>query len=178
MDIANDLGDQRVIAILKSNGAKAEQKSLLSIGITALIEFSNFTITLFMADLWLYNATDRKWEYINPSCTTCDANGVEADGTGELDLDGPRGRIKASMITYQDSLYVFGGYAYGGDSNFQQLYPVPSECTGSGDTCLPREQFYASLETKFFLNDLWRYDILLKSWTELKSPEADRKSVV
>ena len=88
-------------------------------------------------------------------------------------MDGPRGRIKASMITYQDSLYVFGGYAYGGDSNFQQLYPVPSECTwGSGDTCLPREQFYASLETKFFLNDLWRYDILLKSWTELKSPEA------
>ena len=76
------------------------------------------------------------------------------------------------MITHQDSLYVFGGYAYGGDSNFQQLYPVPSECTGSGDTCLPREQFYASLETKFFLNDLWRYDILLKSWTELKSPEA------
>ena len=130
------------------------------------------TRPLFMADLWLYNATDRKWEYINPSCTTCDANGVEADGTGELDLDGPRGRIKASMITYQDSLYVFGGYAYGGDSNFQQLYPVPSECTGSGDTCIPREQFYASLETKFFLNDLWRYDILLKSWTELKSPEA------
>ena len=47
LNIANDLGDQRVIAIPKSNGAKTEQKSLLSIGITALIEISTFTITLF-----------------------------------------------------------------------------------------------------------------------------------
>ena len=47
LDIANDLGDQRGIAILKSNGAKAEQKSLLSIGITSLIEISTFIITLF-----------------------------------------------------------------------------------------------------------------------------------
>ena len=47
LDIANDLGDQRVIAILKSNGAKAEQKSLVSIGITSLIEIPTFIITLF-----------------------------------------------------------------------------------------------------------------------------------
>ena len=47
LDIANDLGDQRVIAILKSNGAKAEHKSLVSIGITSLIEISTFIITLF-----------------------------------------------------------------------------------------------------------------------------------
>ena len=47
LDIANDLGDQRVIAILKSNGAKAEQKSLLSIGITALKGILTLTITLF-----------------------------------------------------------------------------------------------------------------------------------
>tara|TARA_Y100001933_G_scaffold99377_1_gene99763 strand:- start:877 stop:1044 length:168 start_codon:yes stop_codon:yes gene_type:complete len=47
LDIANDLGDQRVIAILKSNGAKSEQKSLLSIGITALMEIYTFIINLF-----------------------------------------------------------------------------------------------------------------------------------
>ena len=118
------------------------------------------TRPLFMEDLWVYNATNRQWEYLEPSCTTCSSTTTESDGTADRDLYGPRGRTGASLVSYEDSLYLFGGYSYGGESNFKELYPVPKNET-------IRQLLYPSLESKYFLNDLWRYDILTNSWTEL-----------
>jgi len=109
-----------------------------------------------MNDLWVYNATDREWEYLVPVCTTCLSNTTESDGTAERDVNGPRGRISPSLVGYQDALYLFGGYAYGGESNFVELYPV-------GD-----DDQYPSLDAKYYLNDLWKYDIVENTWTELK----------
>jgi hypothetical protein len=110
---------------------------------------------LFMDDIWVYNATEREWEFLVPTCTTCDSSQTEADGTANRDLTGPRGRISPTLVTYEGSLYLFGGYAYGGQSNFVSLYPVGNATQ------------YPSLESKYFLNDIWKYDILSNSWTEL-----------
>jgi len=110
---------------------------------------------LFLDDIWVYNATEREWDYLVPNCTTCDPTLLEPDGTANRDVTGPRGRLSPSLVTYGDSLYLFGGYAYGGQSNFASLYPVDNTTK------------YPSLETKYFLNDLWRYDILTNVWSEL-----------
>ena len=118
-------------------------------------EVYNADSPLFMDDMWVYNATEREWEYLVPKCTTCDPNATEADGTANRDLTGPRGRISATLVVHGDSLYLFGGYAHGGKSNFVSLYPVGNATQ------------YPSLESKYFLNDIWKYDILTNSWTEL-----------
>jgi len=117
------------------------------------------TRPLFMDDLWVYNATEREWDYLAPLCTTCDPNATEADGTAARDVNGPRGRISPSLVSYGDALYLFGGYAYGGESNFVELYPV-------GET-----NQYPSLQSKYFLDDLWKYDIVRNEWTELNPIE-------
>jgi hypothetical protein len=53
-------------------------------------------------------------------------------------------------------LYLFGGYAYGGTTNFVGIYP-----TGISTD-------YPSLSTKYYMNDFWKYNITFNTWEELK----------
>lgn len=141
---------------------------------------------LFLDDLWVYNATERVWDRLVPQCkvyddvqgiinsAACTNTTLEPDGTAELDDDGPRPRLGGSLVWLHtnckdcvwgrnstsdkdyDFIYLFGGFAYGGSSNYEELYPT-------------REQdMYPSLESKYFLNDVWRYDIAENTWEELK----------
>lgn len=109
---------------------------------------------LYFDDLWSYNATEREWERLKPFCVTCQ-NETEPDGTAERDVFGPRGRHSPSFANYADALYLFGGYAYGGTTNFVGIYPTGSDTD------------YPSLNSKYYLNDLWRYNITVNEWEQL-----------
>ena len=102
------------------------------------------------AENQVYNSTEREWERLYPNCTTC-ANGTiaEPDGTPDRDPTGPRGRLGASLASVGTSVYLFGGYAYGGLSSFTFQYP-----TGPVTS-------YPSLFSKYYLNDLWVLDLVL-----------------
>lgn len=154
---------------------------------------------LFLDDLWVYNATEQVWDHLEPECRVISYNETQAssvssractdstkepDGTAERDVFGPRARVGASLVTLQVTckscvygrtsntdvdysfIYLFGGYAYGGESNYAELYP-----TGEPD-------MYPSLNSKYFLNDVWRYDIDANVWEELepRSTEPRRPS--
>lgn len=112
------------------------------------------TDPLYYDDLWAYNVTEREWEQLKPFCTTCQ-NQSEVDGTAERDVFGPRGRHSPSLANYDDSVYLFGGYAFGGVTNFVGIYP-----TGT-----PTD--YPSLNSKYYLNDMWKYNITANEWEEL-----------
>ena len=92
-------------------------------------------------------------------------NGTTADGTPSLDSAGPRARHSASLVSYAGSLYLFGGYAYGGESTFATLYPAyPRNTSG-----------YPSLTSKYYLNDVWRYVIANNTWQQVRlRPAAPR----
>ena len=109
---------------------------------------------LYFDDLWSYNSTEREWERLKPFCVTC-ANETEIDGTAERDIFGPRGRHSPSLANHDDALYMFGGYAYGGVTNFVGIYP-----TGLATD-------YPSLESKYYLNDMWKYNITSNEWEEI-----------
>jgi hypothetical protein len=109
---------------------------------------------LYFDDLWSYNATEREWERLKPFCVTC-ANQSEPDGSAERDVFGPRGRHSPSLANHADALYLFGGYAYGGTTNFVGIYP-----TGSTTD-------YPSLASKYYLDDLWRYNISVNQWDQM-----------
>ena len=94
-----------------------------------------------------------------PNCTNCDPTAVEVDGTPTRDPYGPRGRLGASLAAYGDTVYLFGGYAYGGSSQFTFVYP-----TGVTTS-------YASLTSKYYLNDLWALDLGNATWTKLAPPD-------
>ena len=113
---------------------------------------------LIFDDLWVYNATEREWSRLFPRCVTCadEANRFEPDGTEDRDRNGPRGRFGASLVYFGDALYLFGGYAHGGPSKYESLYP-----TGAVDQ-------YPSLESKYYLNDVWKYNITYNEWSELR----------
>ncbi|XRA97314.1 EGF-like, conserved site [Pycnococcus provasolii] len=110
---------------------------------------------LMFDDLWAYNATEREWTRLFPTCTTC-TNKTEPDGTVDRDLYGPRGRQGSILINHDRHLYLFGGYAFGGPTRYQSLYP-----TGNATA-------YPSLTSKYYLNDLWRYDISRNTWEEIQ----------
>ena len=109
---------------------------------------------LYFDDLWSYNATEREWQSLKPFCVTC-VNATEPDGTAERDVFGPRGRHSPSLVNYADAIYLFGGYSYGGRTNFVGIYP-----TGSLTD-------YPSLNSKYYLNDLWRYNITVNEWEQM-----------
>ena len=112
---------------------------------------------LIFDDLWVYNATEKEWTRLFPGCKTCGLPRVrtEDDGTADRDANGPRGRYGASLVEHEGALYLFGGYSYGGPSKYKSLYP-----TGQ-----PQE--YPSLNAKYYLNDLWRYNITYNYWEEI-----------
>ena len=110
---------------------------------------------LYFDDLWSYNVTDREWSHLKPFCVTC-KNESEVDGTAERDVFGPRGRHSPSLAAHGGALYLFGGYAYGGTTNFVGIYP-----TGISTD-------YPSLSTKYYMNDFWKYNITFNTWEELK----------
>ena len=110
---------------------------------------------LYFDDLWSYNVTEREWSHLKPFCVTC-KNESEVDGTAERDVFGPRGRHSPSLAAHGGALYLFGGYAYGGTTNFVGIYP-----TGISTD-------YPSLSTKYYMNDFWKYNITLNTWEELK----------
>jgi len=118
---------------------------------------------LFFGDLWSYNVsrvtrTAAAWTKLSPRCLTCAANGTESDGTPALDVTGPRKRHSASLVSYGGSLYLFGGYAYGGDSLFVSLYPSTRNTSN-----------YPSLTGKYYLNDMWRYAIANNTWEKARA---------
>lgn len=49
---------------------------------------------------------------------------IESDGMVDWDLYGFCGWIGVSLVSYEDFLYFFGGYFYGGELNFKELYFV------------------------------------------------------
>jgi hypothetical protein len=110
---------------------------------------------LYFDDLWSYNVTEREWSHLKPFCVTC-KNESEVDGTAERDVFGPRGRHSPSLAAHGGALYLFGGYAYGGTTNFVGIYP-----TGISTD-------YPSLSTKYYMNDFWKYNITFNTWEELK----------
>lgn len=110
---------------------------------------------LYFDDLWSYNVTEREWSHLKPFCVTC-KNETEVDGTAERDVFGPRGRHSPSLAAHGEALYLFGGYAYGGTTNFVGIYP-----TGISTD-------YPSLSTKYYMNDFWKYNITFNTWEELK----------
>ena len=112
------------------------------------------TNPLYFDDLWSYNVTEREWELLKPFCVTCE-NATEPDGTTERDIFGPRGRHSPSLANYDDALYLFGGYAFGGVTRFNFLYP-----TGAFTD-------YQSLNSKYYMNDLWKYNISVNEWQEM-----------
>ena len=112
------------------------------------------TNPLYFDDLWSYNVTEREWELLKPFCVTCE-NATEPDGTTERDIFGPRGRHSPSLANYDDALYLFGGYAFGGVTRFNFLYP-----TGAFTD-------YPSLNSKYYMNDLWKYNISVNEWQEM-----------
>ena len=121
------------------------------------------TQPLYFGDLWAYNftratAAAATWTKLSPRCLTCNARGTESDGTPSLDVNGPRARHSASMVSYAGSLYLFGGYAFGGISLFATLYPsYPKNTTN-----------YPSLTRKYYLNDVWRYAIANNTWEKAR----------
>ena len=118
---------------------------------------------LLFNDLWSYNVTratrsGAAWSKLSPTCPHC-GNGTEADGTPLRDVGGPRPRLGASLVNYGEDLYLFGGYAYGGDSTFATLYPAH-----------PRNaSYYPTLTDKYYLNDLWRYSITNNTWEKARA---------
>jgi len=112
---------------------------------------------LFFDDLWMYNATQKLWQPLtDAACPKCDEDGVESDGSQEIDINGPRGRHSPSMVTYKDSVIMFGGYAFGGLSTFQTRYPTLDILGG-----------YPSLTGKYYLDDLWQYNVTENSWEQI-----------
>ena len=131
------------------------------------------TNPLFFDDLWLYNATELEWERLFPKCLTCNPSGLLPDGTPVRDKVGPRGRLGTSMaITGSDAagwyLYLFGGFAFGGASDFKSIYPAPDYVKTFRNPTVDRHKFYPSLTYKVYLNDLWRYDLALNTWEQIQ----------
>ena len=116
---------------------------------------------LLFGDLWSYNFTQvtrggSKWTQMAPACLTCSSNAMLPDGTPDPDVSGPRARHSASLVTYGSSLYMFGGYSFGGKSSYAALYP-----TGNVSN-------YPSLLTKYYRDDLWVYNITNNTWAQLQ----------
>lgn len=120
---------------------------------------------LLFDDLWEYNLTraavaGASWSKRVTVCTTCNSSEVEADGTLTLDVRGPRPRHSASLVTYADCLYLFGGWAFGGLSSYVPYYPTRDPSS------------YPSLLTKYYRNDLWRFNISANTWAQIRAANA------
>ena len=108
------------------------------------------TIPLFFGDLWQFNfsqatSAGASWTLLN---TSASPGGV------------PRPRHSASLVAYQDCLYLFGGLAYGGTTTFAYTYPTPFL-----DVAVPNTSAYnSSLLTKYYLADTWQFNITQGRW--------------
>jgi len=116
---------------------------------------------LLFNDLWSYNfsevtRTGSKWTKLNPTCMTCKPGALLSDGTPNPDVNGPRPRHSASMVTHGNCLYMFGGYSFGGSSQYRPLYP-----TGNVSN-------YPSLLSKYYRDELWMYNITNNTWSQLQ----------
>ena len=135
--------------------AEAESNANLYYGAGQYVRSVEYYYTPLFDDLWAYNATLREWERLYPECTTCSINDTDIDGTATRDVAGPRARYGATLVEFDKTVYLFGGYAYGGGTLFQRRYP----------TGLPED--YPSMTTKFYRNDLWAFSIENNTWTEI-----------
>jgi hypothetical protein len=70
-------------------------------------------------------------------------------------------------VCHGESLYLFGGYAFGGGSSFATLYPAFPINTSN----------YPSLASKYYLDDVWRYSIRNNTWAKARAAHRARAAL-
>jgi hypothetical protein len=108
---------------------------------------------LYFGDLWMYNL----------SAATSAGSSWKALGGGNSSAPAPSARYGASLVTYLDCLYLFGGVAFSGKSTYKYIYPTPKSADGS-----PNMSAYGTpLIGKVYQADTWQYNVTAGRWTLL-----------
>jgi len=106
---------------------------------------------LYFGDLWYYNLS--RASSAGSSWTLVSTSGAA-----------PAARYGASLVSYQDCLYLFGGVTSGGSSTFQYLYPTPVVANGTPNV----SAYNASLLGKYYQADTWQYNVTAGAWKLLR----------